>query len=484
MAGRESKLHKTRVAAGLGLVCGALWAATGLAQTFRFTSSESISLSNNVVAATPYPAVIDVGTNGAASVPGVIQAVTVELNIFTCQVPEDVSVLLVGPNGTTLELMSDPGTTVPVSEGNLTFTDSASSFIPRSPFGPGNYKPTSYYCGGSDTNKYPSPAPQVFNAAPTCGTSTFANEFAFTSANGTWQLFVANRPLGTSASAISWSLNVTVNPPLLSATCTHVGNFCQGETGAQYTVLVSNAGPGPTGGSVPAMVVDTFPTGLTPIAASGSGWNCVISNQTATCIQTNQTVANTSYPPITLSVDVALNAAANLTNNVAFSGSSNGTNFTLDPTVIDPPGVTCPSNITVTASGYCPVVVNYNPSLSGNCGLSSLVESPPSGSAFAVGSHTVTVAAVDGTGQTNSCSFTVTVLPGPAPRLSASLAGTNVVLSWPANAGCYALQFAPELRPGSSGLWTTYAGPYATNGSSILVTNGVSAGSQFYRLAY
>ncbi|HTV40441.1 MAG TPA: hypothetical protein VMF08_07700 [Candidatus Sulfotelmatobacter sp.] len=165
-------------------------------------------------------------------------------------------------------------------------------------------------------------------------------EFSGLNPNGTWQLFLANQSLGASGSADSWSLNFTINPPAISVNCSHAGNFFQGETGAQYSIVVTNAGAGPTGGSVPAMVVDSFPTGLMPTAASGSGWNCVISNQTVTCTETNQTAADTSYPPITLTVNVAANAPGSLTNVVTLTGSSDGTHTAADETTIDPPPTT------------------------------------------------------------------------------------------------------------------------------------------------
>ncbi len=42
---------------------------------------------------------------------------------------------------------------------------------------------------------------------------------------------------------LSWSLNPT-GPPVLGITKSHTGNFNQGQTEAQYTILVSNAGAG------------------------------------------------------------------------------------------------------------------------------------------------------------------------------------------------------------------------------------------------
>ena len=395
-----------------------------------------------------------------------------------------------------------------------------------------------------------------------------ASEFSGSIPNGTWKLFLANRLLGPAATLGSWSLNFTENPPSLSEITSHSGNFCQGQM-EQYSLSVFNNGPGFSGGIVPVTVTDVLPAGLTPVSASGSGWNCVIVAQVVTCTTTNPAAAETSYPPITLAVNVAANASSPLLNTASVSGGGSGntdvatvnttpaatigpspanpcpnstgnqagaasgastyswtitngsitsatnlqtitytagpsgsvgltvrvgnatgctaTNSLDVPILVDtiPPTISCSSNITVTAFGHCPVTVNFTVPASDNCTLSSLVATPAPGSAFPVGTNTVTVVATDGSGNTNSCTFKVTVLPGPPPRLAAVLTGTNVVLSWPAAAGCYGLQSTPALlSPPTSNVWTTFAGPLTTNGGSIFATNSAPVANQFYRLAY
>ena len=481
----QARLRECFLAVSLGLVSCALWPMAALAQTF--TSAGTITISNGVAASAPYPSLIYIGTNGAASLPGTIQKLTITLRNLNCPAPDDLGFMLVAPTGTAYEFMSSAGGGNPFI-GNLMFDDNAASLLPQTGVSVGTYKPTSYN-DGADT--YPLPAPTKFSAAEPNGSTTLADEFNGLNPNGTWQLFLFNRLLGPAGTLGSWSLNFTINPPDLSITASGIGSFCRGQA-AQYLLVVHNGGPGSTGGNVAATVIETLPAGLTPSVASGSGWNCVISNQTVTCTQTNPTAAGTSYSPITLTVGVATNAAASLINTATVSGSGDNTtgNDTASVTVstlVDtvPPTITCSSNITVTAFGSCPVAVNFNVSASDNCTLSSLVATPASGSAFPVGTNTVTVVATDGAGNTNFCTFNVTVLPGPAPRLAALLAGTNVILSWAAAAGCYELQSTPTLlSPSSSNLWTTYAGQRATNAGSIVVTNSVPAASRFYRLAY
>src|SRR6266705_3082025 len=109
----------------------------------------------------------------------------------------------------------------------------------------------------------------------------------------------------------------TINQlPDLTITKSHSGNFTQGQVGATYTITATNSGSAPTSGTV--TVTDTLPAGLTATAISGTGWTCVLG--TLTCTRSDALAAGSSYPAITLTVTVANNAAASVTNNVSVSG--------------------------------------------------------------------------------------------------------------------------------------------------------------------
>lgn len=132
-----------------------------------------------------------------------------------------------------------------------------------------------------------------------------------------------------------------VNPPPADLTIakSHFGNFNQGQT-APYTITVSNIGAGPTVGVV--TVADTLPSGFAVASMSGTGWFC--NTATATCTRNDILPANSSYPPITLSVNVADNAPASVTNTAMVSGGgevNTGNDTASDPTTINPaPDVT------------------------------------------------------------------------------------------------------------------------------------------------
>lgn len=113
----------------------------------------------------------------------------------------------------------------------------------------------------------------------------------------------------------------------------HTGNFRQGDSAGIYTITVSNAGPGATAGTV--TVADDLPAGLTATAISGTGWSCTLG--TLTCTRSDALAAGASYPAITLTVNVAGNAAASVTNTAIVSGGgelNTANNTASDPTPI------------------------------------------------------------------------------------------------------------------------------------------------------
>jgi hypothetical protein len=93
-----------------------------------------------------------------------------------------VDILLVGPGGQSVILMSDAGGSNDISAVDLTFDDEASGTLPdTAQIVSGSYQPTNY--GTADT--FPSPAP-----APPYGSSL--SVFDGTSANGNWSLYVVD----------------------------------------------------------------------------------------------------------------------------------------------------------------------------------------------------------------------------------------------------------------------------------------------------
>jgi uncharacterized protein (TIGR03437 family) len=119
-------------------------------------------------------------------------------------------------------------------------------------------------------------------------------------------------------SGVSLTTSTSVTPPKpdLTISKSHTGNFSPGQTGATYTITVTNAGGAATTG--PVSVADSLPAGLAGTAIAGTGWNCLL--PTLTCARSDALGASASYPPITVTVNVAANAPASLTNTATVSG--------------------------------------------------------------------------------------------------------------------------------------------------------------------
>ena len=87
--------------------------------------------------------------------------------------------------------------------------------------------------------------------------------------------------------------------PDLTISKTHAGNFSQGQSGATYSVVVTNAGAGDKLAANLVTVTDNAPTGLTVTAMSGGGWTCTT---LPSCTRSDVLTVGASYPAITVTV--------------------------------------------------------------------------------------------------------------------------------------------------------------------------------------
>ena len=102
----------------------------------------------------------------------------------------------------------------------------------------------------------------------------------------------------------------------------------------------------------------------------------------------------------------------------AHDAAGNAASTSFDVTVNDstPPVVTCSTNIMVTAAPTSSsAVVNFIVTATDNVAVAMTNCVPPSGSAFPVGVTTVNCTATDTSGNSNTCTFTVTVQDTTAP---------------------------------------------------------------------
>jgi CSLREA domain-containing protein len=174
-----------------------------------------------VIGGNPAPIVINDNTQAAlypsiATISGVSPAtvtrVRVQLTGLTHTFPDDVDVILEGPQGQRAMLMSDAGGGDDVSGINLLFDPTSANILPdTSPpalaggtFRPANYGNTSTIL--TDTFPAPFPAPNTLTDAP-----ADLSVFNLTDPNGQWKLYVVD-DAGADTGTISggWTLFLTV----------------------------------------------------------------------------------------------------------------------------------------------------------------------------------------------------------------------------------------------------------------------------------
>lgn len=144
--------------------------------------------------ASSYPAQVVV-----SGLSGTIQHLRVSLNSMSHTWPADVDVVLVGPAGQNVMLMSDAGAGVDMSNANLTFQDGAPPMT-AGPLITGTYAPTNL--GGTSPDPMPAPSP----ASPF---GDALSVFDGTDPNGTWRLFVVDDEAGDAGSFGGFSVLIT-----------------------------------------------------------------------------------------------------------------------------------------------------------------------------------------------------------------------------------------------------------------------------------
>jgi uncharacterized repeat protein (TIGR01451 family) len=198
----------------------------------------------------------------------------------------------------------------------------------------------------------------------------------------------------TRSSGFTGTTTVNVNTvPNMTLTLQHAGNFATGQTGV-YTITAINAGGGPSSATV--TIIDTLPNGMTAAAMSGTGWTCNVN--TVTCTRADALAAGSSYPAISLTVNIS-SPATQLTNTATISGggeSVTSDDVATDLTTIVNPGVhlslsVSPQQIFTTqgATGVTLSTVVGNGGSVATSGAVTLTEILPAG---------VTATALSGTG--------------------------------------------------------------------------------------
>jgi subtilisin family serine protease len=216
----------------------------GTAVTFSNTTPIVIPATGTGAAtgapSTPYASGIVV-----SGVNGTIGKLTVQLNQFNHTYPSDVDVLLVGPAGQKMLILSDPGSGTDAVNINLTLDDDAASLVSSSTLTSGTFKPTNL---ANDSDPFPSPAPaSPYQSPASTGTATFASVFNGSNPNGTWSLYVVD-DAGTDIGNFNGGWSVTIVP---------LSNACDNLTAPEVTVVQ------------PSCSTSTGSITVTPVAGTG-----------------------------------------------------------------------------------------------------------------------------------------------------------------------------------------------------------------------
>jgi hypothetical protein len=247
----------------------------------------------------------------------------------------------------------------------------------------------------------------------------------------------------------------------------HSGSFTQGETGATYTITVSNGGTASTSGTV--TMTDTLPVGLTSTALAGTGWTCNAGS--VTCTRSDALAPGVSYPAITLTVSVGGGAPSHLLNRVTVSGGGSTTASAADATNI----VTVPASMTAN-SGTTPQITSIDTAFSnplavtvldggGNpvAGVSVTFTAPATGASGTFGNSTATLVAATNSSGIASAPFTANGTVGGPYMVTAAATGlTTVNFSLANTAGAPSAMTANTgTTPQSASLNTAFANPLA-----------------------
>jgi len=159
----------------------------------RFFSNTLINIPDSGNAS-PYPSGINV-----QGLTGKIEKVRVVLTGLSHTYPDDLDLLLVGPQGQKVILMSDAGGGSDLNNTQLFFEQSASASLSfQGQIVSGSYRPTNY--GTNDT--FPGVAGSF---------SSSLNVFNTTNPNGIWKLYVVDGSGGDSGQISGWRLDLDTN---------------------------------------------------------------------------------------------------------------------------------------------------------------------------------------------------------------------------------------------------------------------------------
>jgi subtilisin-like proprotein convertase family protein len=371
------------------------------------------------------------------NLPGTIASVS--LTLEGLHLPDGADILeslLVGPNGgnppltaQTLDFFSLAGTsTTAFGPENVTFEDSAPPLSCSSSTAPAATQGATS-CPGPRTPYTASlfyTLPSSLQFATSVGSSTFSSAYQNSNPNGTWSLYFDQTSHATGGGLNGgWCMNFIENSVTVSPVKSHSGNFTQGQQGAQFSLIITNNGPGPTGdpdGSHPLTVTDVLVSDFTPgTLPTGTPWNCTASGQTVTCTSDSVVAQGSAYPTLTIPVNVSATAGTSDTNSVSLSGggitatSSNTDTVTITASPVLSISKSPIGTFTQGQTAEWDVTVSNNAANGSTSGTTTVVDTLPTG--YTLSSFSGTLWGCSGTGVTVTCTSSQAVVGGSSFNL-------------------------------------------------------------------
>jgi HYR domain/Bacterial Ig domain len=222
---------------------------------------------------------------------------------------------------------------------------------------------------------------------------------------------VKGTPLGTPSCTVSCTPASGTAFPKGTTTVSCTGTDTSGNTAqCSFTITVID-NQNPSVGCPANITQSTDPNVCTAVVTyttpAGSD-NCPLGPNPVVCAPASGTTFQKGISTVTCTVTDA-------------SGHTGQCSFTVTVNDTQKPSITCPGNVTVSnSSGQCTAVATFSlPSVTDNCaGVGTPTCSPASGSTFQAGLTTVTCTVSDASGNSQSCSFTVTVNDTQNPQIT------------------------------------------------------------------
>jgi uncharacterized repeat protein (TIGR01451 family) len=226
-----------------------------------------------------------------------------------------------------------------------------------------------------------------------------------------------------------------IDLPDLAITKSHTGTFSVGQTGATYTITVSNVGAIATSGGTLG-VNDFLPSDLSATAASGTGWTCTLfPSNFVNCNRPAGTLASgNSYPPITLTVNVSPNPQPLIINSVQLTGiglANPSHSSASDATMIVGFGVSS-ANTSATVTAGSSAAFGFSANVASNAGTINFGATglPPNSKATFNPTSVTHTGPVTLTVDTSGNGHTAALLPlGAFPQLTPYLAGVFALVA-------------------------------------------------------